>query len=372
MYLPNFTYTTKTIKNMAEIDLIRGTILNAKITPELDLQLKENALLRSAIASTSPDNVLKVEVKTNFKKNEEDKKLCSSLNEPFKLKSPGSKTGNGPYFHGYLQVLEDLDSYHENGKITEKLLYKMHEKITANILDDVHHETKYREVDVELKDFGKDALRYIPPSHEHVPILMEELLKWANNNSTEISPITVAGSVQWKMLKIHPFIHGNGQTARALTNLILHLRLFDPRKYFSLEEYYKTDEKAYLNALSLDLDEEKSLTRWMEYFTDGILISLSKTRDEISDLLKTGKCFNRSTSKDYTKIISFLHVYGKITPEDVAALLGVNKNRADNYLHELEELSVVERKKRHGSTYYILKIRADQLKKQWKILFKRD
>jgi Fic family protein len=363
MYLPNFTYTNKTIRNMAEIDLIRGMILNAEITPELDLHLRKSALLRSALASTSLDKSLKVgKVKKSSK---------ASSKKSFKFK-PSSKAREDQDIQGYLEVLQDLDSYHEHGKVTEKLLFRMHEKLTENTLKDVHPNNKYREVDVELEYNGSNPFKYMPPNHELVPNLMEELLKWVNNNSTEISPITVAGTAHWKMLRIQPFCQGNGQTARALTDLILYLRLFNTKGYFSLEEYYKKDEKAYLNALSLDLEEKKSLTMWMEYFTDGVLTSLSETGNKISNLTKTGKCFDRSTFKDYTKILSFLHIYGKITPKDVATLFGINESEAVLYLQKLEELSVIKKKKRHGSSYYILKIRADQLKKQWKILFKKD
>ena len=53
MYIPNFTYTNKTIDNIAEIELARGIILNAAIKPEINSFLKRNAIIKSSHASTA-------------------------------------------------------------------------------------------------------------------------------------------------------------------------------------------------------------------------------------------------------------------------------------------------------------------------------
>jgi Fic family protein len=366
MYIPNFIYTNKTIDNMASIELKRGIILNLAIKPEINSFLKRNALIKSSHASTTIEgNTLTIaEVNKILNRPEvtENKEEQEVLN--------------------YLNVLKGIERYQENGKITEELLLEMNSEITKNTSNGIPHKKHYRNVNVNYANFKKDRIGYTPPSPEHIPRLMEELLKWINNNSTEISPITVAGTAHYELVKIQPFTEGNGRTARALTELILYLRLFDPEKYFPLEQYYEADKKAYLNALNLSFGDPNGLTKWMEYFTDGINASLSKVRDEISKLINVpAESNSQPTIKKgnirekqieiQIRIITFLHEYGKITLEETQKLLGTTKLESVNQLQKLEELSVIKEKKREGSRYYILKIRDDQRKKQWKTLFKK-
>lgn len=45
----------------------------------------------------------------------------------------------------YLRVLEDIEKYQEQDKITEKIILKLHRDITKDILENPEHEGKYRE-----------------------------------------------------------------------------------------------------------------------------------------------------------------------------------------------------------------------------------
>ncbi len=367
MYIPNFTYTNKTIDNIAKIELSRGIILNTSITPKINSYLKKNAIIKSSHASTAIEGTTLTIAEVN-----------KILNRPEVTENKEEQE-----VLNYLNVLKGIERYQKNGKITEELLLEMNNEITKNTPDEVPHTKHYREFHVKDVNFKKDHIGYMPPSPEHIPRLMKELLKWINNNSTEISPITVAGTAHYELVRIQPFTEGNGRTARVLTGLILYLRLFDPEKYFSLEQYYEADKKAYLNALNLSFGDPNGLTKWMEYFTDGINVSLSTVRDEISKLMnvpstsknqstiKTDHIREEQVKKNQIKIITFLHEYGKITLKETQKLLGATQQESINQLQKLEELSIIKEKKRKGSIYYILKIRDDQRKKQWKTLFKK-
>jgi len=74
----------------------------------------------------------------------------------------------------------------------------------------------YRDIQVYIS--GTD---YMPPKPEDVPVLMKELVtmlveKWDNTH-----PIRLAAFAHRKLVDIHPFVDGNGRTARLLMNLIL-------------------------------------------------------------------------------------------------------------------------------------------------------
>ena len=59
-----------------------------------------------------------------------------------------------------------------------------------------------------------------PPEPLAIPGLMEELFGWIKANS-DTNPVLLAALAHHKVTAIHPFLDGNGRTARLLMNLIL-------------------------------------------------------------------------------------------------------------------------------------------------------
>jgi Fic family protein len=59
----------------------------------------------------------------------------------------------------------------------------------------------------------------IPPSHMHVPELMAKFI--GDLASASGHPVKIAADAHYEFAKIHPFVDGNGRTARLLMNLLL-------------------------------------------------------------------------------------------------------------------------------------------------------
>lgn len=110
----------------------------------------------------------------------------------------------------YILSLKDkpiIDSY-------EKVILKIHELILAGIND--AEKGKYRNVRVRIS--GSEA---ILPNPLKVPDLMQ---KFCNMLNTKKDSVLKGIEAHYKLVEIHPFIDGNGRTARLLMALIL-LRL---------------------------------------------------------------------------------------------------------------------------------------------------
>jgi Fic family protein len=86
-------------------------------------------------------------------------------------------------------------------------------KIVLQKIDDMHAGV-FR--DVMVKVIGS---RTIFPNPAKVPFLMVEFMEWLHK--VEDHPIIVAALAHYKLVTIHPFIDGNGRTARLLMNLLL-------------------------------------------------------------------------------------------------------------------------------------------------------
>jgi len=59
----------------------------------------------------------------------------------------------------------------------------------------------------------------IPPNPQKVPALMAEFIAWLGNETSH--PVKLAADAHYRFAKIHPFVDGNGRTARLLMNLVL-------------------------------------------------------------------------------------------------------------------------------------------------------
>ncbi|MBD3231922.1 Fic family protein [Candidatus Dependentiae bacterium] len=96
--------------------------------------------------------------------------------------------------------------------ITLKIIKELHFLILKGI-DDANAGTWRK---VEVKSLGSDTKL---PDPIKIPDLMQEFINWLHQ--TNIHPALVAIDVHYKLVKIHPFIDGNGRIARLLMNLLL-------------------------------------------------------------------------------------------------------------------------------------------------------
>ena len=79
---------------------------------------------------------------------------------------------------------------------------------------------------------------------------MKKFVKWLNSkDASKLNPVLAAGISHYEFVRIHPFIDGNGRSARALASLILYLRGFDTKRFFALDDYYDSDRQSYYKAL---------------------------------------------------------------------------------------------------------------------------
>lgn len=67
--------------------------------------------------------------------------------------------------------------------------------------------------------------KHQPPGAHLVAELLEQFCDYINENWAKSSPLHVAAYTLWRMNWIHPFVDGNGRTSRAVSYLVLCVRL---------------------------------------------------------------------------------------------------------------------------------------------------
>ncbi len=102
----------------------------------------------------------------------------------------------------------------DNFEITEEVILKLHKLFYSGIDDE--YAGKYRDIQVFIT-----GTEYIPPKAENVPKLMKEFIQKLDEYNDTMHIIEYAAYAHRRLVDIHPFIDGNGRTARLLMNLIL-------------------------------------------------------------------------------------------------------------------------------------------------------
>lgn len=97
--------------------------------------------------------------------------------------------------------------------ITEQDIKDIHKIILTGIDD--NWAGKYRQSEVFIR--GSDAEFPLPHA---VPYAMGEFIQWLESIQ-DVNPVKLSADAHFKFVSIHPFIDGNGRTARLLMNLIL-------------------------------------------------------------------------------------------------------------------------------------------------------
>ncbi|MBM3303518.1 MAG: Fic family protein [Candidatus Aenigmarchaeota archaeon] len=132
------------------------------------------------------------------------------------------------------EFLESITS--KSHTLTEDTVKQIHKIILSKIEDE--YAGRYRELNVRILGAIKS-----PPRYEKVPDLMEGFIDRVNKNPDKLSAIEMAAYIHYKFVEIHPFVDGNGRTARLLMNLFL------MRHGYPVTLVLKVDRKKYYDCL---------------------------------------------------------------------------------------------------------------------------
>ena len=102
----------------------------------------------------------------------------------------------------------------EQDNFTPTILLNIHRLILQGIDND--NAGKYRAVPVMIS-----GAKHIPPQPYLVAKQMEDYFIWYDENIVALHPVELAAEMHERLVTIHPFIDGNGRTARLVMNLLL-------------------------------------------------------------------------------------------------------------------------------------------------------
>lgn len=124
---------------------------------------------------------------------------------------------------------------------------------------------------------------YVPPPHEHVPPLMEDLCAFMNRD--DISPVAQAAIAHAQFETIHPFGDGNGRVGRCLVHVLLQRSGIAARYVPPISLVLGADKDAYIAGLE-DFRADQ-VDRWVAQFALAVEAAAIQAKDfsaEVADL----------------------------------------------------------------------------------------
>ena len=265
----------------------------------------------------------------------------------------------------YIDAIEKIPVFAGKGKIKAPDILHIHKIVTKNVLQNASDSGTFRkgQVFVGRRVFDgtgfREEIEYMPPKAEDIPRLVEDFVCWLNLDKTrEINPVLLAGITHYEIARIHPFINGNGRTARLLATLILYLSGFDHRRIFALDDYYDRDRRAYYAALKTVQANNNDVTEWLEYFTTGVAVSVNEIREAVLKLgskkRKESRLQIHLTPKQM-KIVEYINVNGKVTNKNLQALFEISPQAVHKELTKLIKLKIIKPMGQGRALHYVLK-----------------
>jgi len=324
VFAPNFRITGPVAKALMGIEADRQFVAVLPLTAPMLDALRRTARLLSTHFSTqiegnrlSPSQVAAVvEGEGNFPGRERDEAEVRN------------------YFAA-LQHVEQLGR--GAGPLTEKEVRTIH----GLVMTGKRRATPYRTAQNVIRDSRTGRTVYMPPEAADVPALMDELVKWVNATLTAGElPVPVAAALaHYQFATVHPYLDGNGRTARLLTNLILHRNGYGLNGIYSLEEYYAANLDGYYAGLAVGESHnyyfgraEGDVTPFVAYFCVGMAEAFASVRARAENASRRGAADQSAALRELTpqqrQVLGLFRRRKEVTRDDVATFFKLPVRRA--------------------------------------------
>ena len=319
MYQPKFTITNDILANIGLIEAAREVVKNAPLIPIYEARFVKDALLKTVYHATHLEgNDLSL---AEAKQVIEGESILAGKRDVQEVIN-------------YRNVLKYIDNRGE--ELKENLIYNEAslKKINQIVCDRIVTENQsgqYRQIQVVLKDEKTGEVVFRPPTAVELPYLLEDFFDWINStDGKKIHPVLRAGISHYYLVAVHPFVEGNGRTARAFATLILFAEGYDIKKFFSLEEYFDKDAEHYYQALTRADSQnptlaQRDLTPWLEYFSQAMAVELTRVKEQVKRLsldikVKSRVGYQVALNQRQVKLIEYLEENGSITTSEARRL----------------------------------------------------
>ncbi len=353
MYQPKFSITHNLLTYISRIESAKALIDNAPLVPAWEAKFRDDAFMRT------------IHYGTKIEGNDLTQNQAAAIVRLHALADPkevSKRTGIVARDRDIQEVINyrNVIGWIDNQKkpsfeylINEQTLKTLH-RLTVQQVIAQEDAGVWRNKQVVVSGGVEQNIVFRPPVSIEIPYLIEELLEWLHDPSTkDLHPLFQAAITHYQLVYIHPFIEGNGRTARAFATLILYALGYDFKRFFSIEQYFDSDVDAYYNALLSVQQTNNDLTYWLEYFCYGVALEIDKIQQQVQKLskdLKLKKQLGKQVALSERQIIilELFQQQDEVTSEDLQRVLP--NVSVDTILRDLKDLIAKEVIMKRGVT----------------------
>jgi Fic family protein len=328
---PKFTITPKVNKALVEIERVRGFLDAVKLKDDWLADMQKKALILESHHSTHIEGTaLSLEQAQNIL---EGKKL------------KGINRDDEKELLNYKKAMDFIAKYIGiDDPIAEGIIRELHKVTVKGVRGEKADPGNYRKIQNYVVNSLTREIIYTPPGPLEVPHLMREFVDWINRVE-DVSPVLTAGIAQFQFVHIHPFIDGNGRTARLLSTLILYKTGYDFKRLFSISEYYDKDRPGYYKAIQTVRNNDMDMTVWLEYFVTGLRSQMEEIQEKGKQIIKQDTALQKikraGLNARQEKAIKYLLRKGSISVNEYQSAVSCIRRTAQRDLDNLMEKGII-------------------------------
>jgi Fic family protein len=264
MFKPKLSITNAITHDLTSIERARGFLEAASLSDEWVAKMQSQALILEAHHTTHIEGT-----QLTFEQSEQlwEGRHLAAVNPD-----------DAKELLNYRKAFDLVSAYIGDGEpITEGLIREIHKRLVEDVRGNSATPGEYRKIQNYVVNSKTKDVIYTPPPAFEVPQMMRELVEWTNKEE-EIHPVLISGIAQFQLVHIHPFLDGNGRTARLFSTLCLYQRGYNFKKLFTISEYYDRNRVDYYQAIQSVREHDMDMTGWVEYFVHGLSTQLQEVK----------------------------------------------------------------------------------------------
>lgn len=239
-------------------------------------------------------------------------------------------------------VLENIDV-----PITKETIFQIYSLVTKDTLEEPAASDRYRDEPAFVRSQRGEVV-HTAPRAEQVPQMMDALVAFIADS--ELSPLIKACVAHFYFVYVHPFIDGNGRTARALSYMILLQAGYDFFRYFSISSVIAEERSKYYKAIKDVEDDEYDMTYFIDYSIGMLARAVKQLEDRlVNKVVMEERCNQLKASGANERLLAGAEWLLKspnssVTIKAWEQKFGVVTETARQDLFKLEEAGIVKRK----------------------------
>jgi len=184
---------------------------------------------------------------------------------------------------------------HKDEPLTEESLLYVHKLMTENTLDNPADAGRFRTNDkVVVADMIEGDIVYTPPTYKDIPDFVDTICDFFNNSNprTFIHPIIKGIIIHFMVAYMHPFVDGNGRTARALFYWYMLKENYKLTEYMSISRVISKSKASYEKAFRYTENDGNDMGYFVAYNLKALEISFQQLREYIQRKQQEKKAAN--------------------------------------------------------------------------------